>query len=157
MSIKSKIIIVIVCIFVGLGLLAGAWAIGKNSRYKGTTDIGTEVVNNITDAKTDVEGANTNVGTSINLLDPAISANTLNIQIIESLKENNEKKDLVIEKFINRFNETEKSLEDFEKAYKGSNEDYAWDLVIKEAEELEQLREDYRNLIAAYNTEKSEE
>ena len=157
MSIKSKIIIVIVCIVVGLGLLAGAWAIGKNSRYKGTTNIGTEVVNNITDAKTDVEGANTNVGTSINLLDPAISANTLNIQIIESLKENNEKKDLVIEKFINRFNETEKSLEDFEKAYKGSNEDYAWDLVIKEAEELEQLREDYRNLIAAYNTEKSEE
>ncbi len=157
MSTKSKIITVIVCIVVELGLLAGAWAIGKNSRYKGTTDIGTEVVNNITDAKTDVEGANTNVGTSINLLDPAISANTLNIQIIESLKENNEKKDLVIEKFINRFNETEKSLEDFEKAYKGSNEDYAWDLVIKEAEELEQLREDYRNLIAAYNTEKSEE
>lgn len=157
MSIKSKIIIVIVCIVVELGLLAGAWAIGKNSRYEGTTDIGTEVVDNITDAKTDVDGANTNVGISINLLDPAISANTLNIQIMESLKENNEKKDLVIEKFINRFNTTEKSLEDFEKAYKGSNEDYAWDLVIKEAEELEQLREDYRNLIAAYNTEKSEE
>jgi hypothetical protein len=157
MSTKSKIITVIVCIFVELGLLAGAWAIGKNSRYKGTTDIGTEVVNNITDGKTDVEGANTNVGISINLLDPTISANTLNIQIMESLKENNEKKDLVIEKFINRFNTTEKSLEDFEKTYKGSNEDYAWDLVIKEAEELEQLREDYRNLIAAYNTEKSEE
>jgi hypothetical protein len=157
MSTKSKIITVIVCIFVELGLLAGAWAIGKNSRYKGTTDIGTEVVNNITDGKTDVEGANTNVGISINLLDPTISANTLNIQIMESLKENNEKKDLVIEKFINRFNTTEKSLEDFEKTYKGSNEDYAWDLAIKEAEELEQLREDYRNLIAAYNTEKSEE
>ena len=157
MSTKSKIITVIVCIVVELGLLAGAWAIGKNSRYEGTTDIGTEVVDNITDAKTDVDGANTNVGISINLLDPAISANTLNIQIMESLKENNEKKDLVIEKFINRFNTTEKSLEDFEKAYKGSNEDYAWDLVIKEAEEMEQLREDYRNLIAAYNTEKSEE
>lgn len=157
MSIKSKIITVIVCIVVEFGLLAGAWAIGKNSRYEGTTDIGTEVVDNITDAKTDVDGANTNVGISINLLDPAISANTLNVQIMESLKANNEKKDLVIEKFINRFNTTEKSLEDFEKAYKGSNEDYAWDLVIKEAEELEQLREDYRNLIAAYNTEKSEE
>lgn len=157
MSIKSKIIIVIVCIVVELGLLAGAWVIGKNSRYEGTTDIGTEVVNNIDDAKTDVDGANTNVGTSINLLDPAISANTLNVQIMEALKANNEKKDIVIEKFINRFNETEKSLEDFEKAYKGSNEDYAWDLVIREAEELEQLREDYRNLIAAYNTENSEE
>lgn len=157
MSIKSKIIIIIVCIVVELGLLAGFWALGKNSRYKGTTDIGTEVVNNISDAKTDVDGANTNVGTSINLLDPAISANTLNVQIMESLKANNEKKDIVIERFINRFNETEKSLEDFEKAYKGSNEDYAWDLVIREAEELEQLREDYRNLIAAYNTEKSEE
>lgn len=157
MSIKSKIIIVIVCIVVELGLLAGAWAIGKNSRYNGTTDIGTKVVDNITDAKTDVGGANTNVGISINFLDPAILANTLNVQIMESLKANNEKKDLVIEKFINRFNETEKSLDDFEKAYKGSNEDYAWDLVIREAEELEQLREDYRNLIAAYNTEKSEE
>ena len=157
MSIKSKIIIIIVCIVVELGLLAGFWALDKNSRYKGTTDIGTEVVNNISDAKTDVDGANTNVGTSINLLDPAISANTLNVQIMESLKANNEKKDIVIERFINRFNETEKSLEDFEKAYKGSNEDYAWDLVIREAEELEQLREDYRNLIAAYNTEKSEE
>ena len=113
MSIKSKIIIVIVCIVVELGLLAGAWVIGKNSRYEGTTDIGTEVVNNIDDAKTDVDGANTNVGTSINLLDPAISANTLNVQIMEALKANNEKKDIVIEKFINRFNETEKSLEDF--------------------------------------------
>ena len=92
MSIKSKIIIVIVCIVVELGLLAGAWAIGKNSRYKGTTDIGTEVLNNITDAKTDVEGANKNVGISINLLTPATSANALNIQIIESLKKNNEKK-----------------------------------------------------------------
>lgn len=157
MSIKSKIIIVLVCIVVELGLLAGAWVIGKNSRYKGTTDIGTEVLNNITDAKTDVEGANTNVGISINLLNPATSANALNIQIIESLKKNNEKKDIVIEKFIERFNETEKSLEDFEKTYKGSNEDYAWDLLIKEAEELEQLRDDYKSLISTYNIEKSEE
>lgn len=157
MSIKSKINIVLVCIVVGLGLLAGAWAMGRYSRYEGTTDIGTEVVNNIADAKTDVDGANTNVGISINLLDPTISANALNIQIIESLKKNNEKKDIVIDGFIERFNEAEKSLEDFEKTYKGSNDDYAWDLVIREAEEFEQLREDYRNLIAAYNTEKSEE
>ena len=73
------------------------------------------------------------------------------------MKKNNEKKDIVIEKFIERFNETEKSLEDFEKTYKGSNEDYAWDLLIKEAEELEQLRDDYKSLISTYNIEKSEE
>ena len=62
--------------------------------------------------------------------------------------------------FLFRKNKTqliEEKKEEIEKTYKGSNEDYAWDLLIKEAEELEQLRDDYKSLISTYNIEKSEE
>lgn len=154
MSIKSKIITVIICILVEFGLLFGSYTLGRHAKYKGTTVVGETTLNSIIDLKTDVTNATNGVDLSINLLNPVVSSSALSIQTINYLKDNNKKKDIVIEGLINRFNETTKSLEDFEKSYKGSNEDYAWDLAIKEAEELEQLLDDYEKLIKTYNEEK---
>lgn len=157
MSIKSKIITVLISILVEFGLLFGSYNLGRHAKYKGTTVVGETTLNNITDLKTDVNNATDDVSLSINLLNSVVSSNALSIQTINYLKENNKKKDIVIEGIINRFNETTKSLEDFEKSYTGSNEDYAWDLAIKEAEALEQLINDYEKIIKTYNEEKLED
>ena len=156
MSKKTKIIIIVSCIVAEIGLLTGAYAIGRNTRYKNKTDIGGEVINNINGAKTDVTGANGNVDSAISFLDPAISANLLNIKTLEYLKKNNEKKSVVIEKLVDSFKRTEEALGNFEKTYKGSNEDYAWALAVKESEELEQLLKDYKEIIDSYDANQGE-
>lgn len=157
MSIKSKIITVLICILVEFGLLFGSYTLGRHAKYKGTTVVGENTLNSIIDLKTDVTNATNDVGLAINLLNPVVSSNALSIQTINYLKDNNKKKDIVIEGIINSFNETTKSIEDFEKSYTGSNEDYAWELAIKEAEELEQLIEGYEKIIKTYNEEKLED
>lgn len=157
MKTKSKITIILTCLLVEAVLLTGVYCLGRYKRYEGTSKIGNESLDNISGAKTDVNNASNNTDLAINLLNPNITIDALKMQTIEQLTENNKKKEVIIENFISRFNATEKTLKDFKENYTGPNDDYLWDLMIREAEELEAMSLDYRNIIAAYELEKKEE
>lgn len=157
MSNKTKIIIIIVAIIVEIGLLVGSYFIGRYTRYNGSTDIGENALNQISGANSDVNSALNGVNMSLDLLNSSNAINLLNYQTIEFLKSNNVKKDQVIDNFIDRFAAIESSLDSFTENYKGSSEDMAWDLVIKESEEMERLLNDYKKIVDEYLKEKGKD
>lgn len=147
---KSKIIVIIISIILELALLIGAYSIGRFHRYKGTTEIGNNVIENITGAKDDVSTSKENVDISALLLENLSKENKENLKTIAQLKSNNEKNSEVIDSFIINFNKTEETLSSFKENYNGSPEDLAWDIVTKEAEEMERLLAEYKKILEKY-------
>lgn len=150
MNNKSKIIVIIISIILELALLIGAYSIGRFHRYKGTTEIGNNVIENITGAKDDVSTSKENVDISALLLENLSKENKENLKTIAQLKSNNEKNTEVIDSFIINFNKTEETLSSFKENYNGSPEDLAWDIVTKEAEEMERLLAEYKKILEKY-------
>ena len=133
-----------------MALLIGAYSIGRFHRYKGTTEIGNNAIENITGAKDDVSTSKENVEISAFLLETLSKENKENLKTIAQLKSNNEKNSEVIDSFIINFNKTEETLSSFKENYNGSPEDLAWDIVTKEAEEMERLLAEYKKILEKY-------
>ena len=148
MTVKNKIIIIIICVLAEITIISGSYCIGRFTRYKGTTQIGEAAEQTVTELGDDVTEATTKVDTSINLLGPVNQANEVMNETLATLQKSKDATMVCLNNFVNLIGDSEKNIENFKESYEGSkkSDEYNWDLMIKEAEEYEILLKEYTAL-----------
>ena len=153
MTIKNKIITIVVCVFIGFALLTGAYCIGRFTRYSGTTTIGQDAINTADQVTSDLNNAGNELNVGINLLDPVVQSNILMMQTIDTLQKSKDETINCLDGFVDLLSTSQKNIDSFVENYKGNkdSEDFALEYMIKEAQELEAIQEMYVKLLEDYS------
>lgn len=130
-------------------LIFGAFSVGRFMRYKDTTKTGDAAKENIQNINSILQDNSIKLGITDSLLKSMLSSGELTVDGLKKIEESQAVQNSFINGVVSMMNNSKTNMDTFIKNYSGekSSDDYAFELAIKQAEQLEIIESEYKKLL----------